>query len=354
MPFMLKKITYHPFVIRLFHWEYWPAYIANIPVIVFWLYYALRARDAVFFSIVNPAIATGGMFGEEKHKIYQLIPTEHLPRTIHVSHDTPREHTIDMVAAADMTYPLVCKPDIGERGMHVKVVNSPDELLAHVQKMHGGVIIQEYISYPLELSVLCYRHPHNGERAVTSVCRKAFLTVTGDGRQSLSQLIDLQPRAILQKPVLASRMNLNDVPAQGESVVLELIGNHCRGTQFLNANAWITPELEDTMLAILERMDGVYYGRFDLRTASIDSLCRGQDFLIMEFNGVGSEPAHIYDPSYPVIRGYRDVLRHWGILYRIARAQKQLGLESPGLRQALKALRTYFQYKKQASIAFGS
>jgi hypothetical protein len=134
---------------------------------------------------------------------------------------------------------------------------------------------------------------------------------------------------------------------------LEALGNHCRGTQFLNANAWITPELETSILSVLAQMPGVHYGRFDLRTASIDELRSGRSFLIMEFNGVGSEPAHIYDPDYPVLQGYRDIWRHWKILYAISLEQKAKGIRSMHWREGLESLRAYFSYKKKASLTYG-
>lgn len=350
---MWRKITHHPFAIRLLNWEYWPVYISNIPVFFYWIIFAIRARDPMFFSAVNPAIPTGGMFGEEKHRIYDLIPGHFLPATHYLPPADDRAGQIHkLLSDHRLSFPLVCKPDIGERGMHVKVVHNTGELIAHTQKMHGGIIIQEYIPYPLELSVMCYRDPHHGGGAVTSVCRKHFLSVHGDGHSTLSELIDRLPRAILQKSTLARRMDLSIVPGEGEEMLLEGIGNHCRGTQFLNANAWISPALERTILDILREMRGVYYGRFDLRTTSIGALEEGREFLIMEFNGTGSEPAHIYDPDYPVWNAYRDIWHHWRIMYRIARAQKRNGVTTMSLGHALASFRTYVQYKRQAQLVF--
>jgi hypothetical protein len=349
---MWQKIKYHPFFIRLFNWEYWPLYVSNIPVFFFWLIHAIRARDPFFFTTVNPVIPTGGLFGEEKHKIYDLIPKDFLPKTLFIPPE--KIHRIlDEINTAEMTYPLVCKPNVGERGMHVKVIESPETLVEHVKRLTGGIIVQEYIRYPLELSIMCHRFPISGQRGVTSVCRKAFLTITGDGRSTLSQLIDLNPRAILQKRALGRRMDLSIVPAEGESVLLEAIGNHCRGTKFLNANDWITPQLESSILSILAQMPGVHYGRFDLRTASIEDLNACREFLIMEFNGVGGEPAHIYDPGYPLLHAYKDVWKHWKILYSISREQKASGVSSMRFREGLASLRSYFSYKKKASFNYG-
>ncbi len=350
---MWRKIKYHPFFIRLLHWEYWPVYVSNIPVFGFWLIHALKARDLFFFSAVNPAIATGGFFGEQKHKIYALIPPEYLPKTMHVTQEEVHRHKLpEKIAGAGFTFPLVCKPDVGERGMHVNIVHDLRELQKYARRIPGDIIVQEYIAYPVELSVMAYRSPMRQEGAVTSICLKSFLCVTGDGQKTLRDLIDENPRAILQKKALGRKLNLQHIPAAGETVLLEAIGNHCRGTQFLNANAWITPQLQQTILDILARMPGIFYGRFDLRTASIEDLAQGRAFQIMEFNGAGSEPAHIYDPGYSIFKAYRDMWKHWKIMYRIFREQKTQGIRTTPWREGLQSLRAYFSYKKKSSLNY--
>ena len=61
-------------------------------------------------------------------------------------------------------------------------------------------------------------------------------------------------------------------------------------------------------------MDGIYYGRFDLKCKSIELLEEGKGIHILEFNGVAGEPAHIYDPEFPVWKAYRDIYRHFKII----------------------------------------
>lgn len=350
---MWRRIKYHPFVIKLSSWEYWPVYISNIPVFFFWMIQAIRARDPLFFSAINPAIPTGGFFGEQKHKIYELIPENYLPKTFYCP-ESEYLQLPGLAENAEIPYPLICKPDVGERGMHVKVIESPESLISHAKCIPGGVIIQEYVEYPLELSVMVHRLPQSGTGSVTSICKKSFLSVTGDGRQTISALIDLKPRAILQKEVLRKRMDLERIPEKGEDVLLEAIGNHCRGTKFLNANHWINPALEQQMTEILAQMPGVWYGRFDLRTESIDQLSLGRNFLIMEFNGASSEPAHIYDPEYGALRAYRDLWKHWQIMYRIYREQKVNGVDSMPWREGWRSLRSYFSYKRKAHLNLSS
>jgi hypothetical protein len=100
------------------------------------------------------------------------------------------------------------------------------------------------------------------------------------------------------------------------------------------------------MLPLLRSMPEVYYGRFDMRVGSWDSLRSGQDIRILEFNGTSSDPAHIYQPGYSLISAYRDIAFHWHIMYRIAQQNKRRGFARAGLKSVLSALMLYFRYKR--------
>lgn len=51
------------------------------------------------------------------------------------------------------------------------------------------------------------------------------------------------------------------------------------------------------------------------------------EFKAVEFNGIGAEPAHIYDPEYPVWKKYRDIYRHWRVIFEIYKIQAANGVE---------------------------
>ena len=64
-------------------------------------------------------------------------------------------------------------------------------------------------------------------------------------------------------------------------------------------------------------------------------------------NGIGAEPAHIYDPSYPLLDKHLDIYRHWQTIYRISTLQARQGFKSMGFVEGLKNLQTYFNNKKK-------
>ena len=67
------------------------------------------------------------------------------------------------------------------------------------------------------------------------------------------------------------------------------------------------------------------YGRLDIRYQNRELLEQGKSFSVIEVNGAGSEPTHIYDPSHSIFFAWKEIVRHWRILYSISRANHRLG-----------------------------
>lgn len=344
------KLRQSTFFIRLFHWEYWPAAIANIPVIFMWLYFAIKARHLVFFSTVNPNIPTGGLFGESKMAIFRQMPVSLYPNTLFIPPQTHAATVLQQLEEAQLAFPVIAKPDVGERGLWVEKIKTPFELKEYQQTKAVNIpfLIQEYISYPIELSVLYYRFPDEQKGHISSVCQKEFLHIIGDGESTIAQLIDANPRAKLK----LSRLQIEyadrwkEVLAKGTKLELVAIGNHARGTKFLNANDLIDEQLVNVFDEIGVHLPNIHLARFDLRCQSIENLKEGKSFKILELNGVGGEPAHIYDPSYSPIQAYKDLFQHWTIIYQISQMQKAKGVPPMSHWEAIKGLWKHLRYKQ--------
>jgi hypothetical protein len=153
----------------------------------------------------------------------------------------------------------------------------------------------------------------------------------------------LRSRLQLQRFEKEQPALLKLVPEKGQVLELEPIGNHCRGTKFLNGNHLIDDEIHNVFNRIASQMEGIHYGRFDLRCQSVEALRKGE-FLVMEYNGVAAEPAHIYDPEMPVLEKYRSIYRHWEIIYRIYKAQRARGVRPMNVSEAFAAVRNYRAY----------
>lgn len=324
-----QQIRSRPFLIRLRSWEYWPFAVVYAPVFLYYGWLSLRARSWFFFSASNPGIETGGMRGESKVETLNRIGAAYKPKTLFFSQPQATiTNLLNQMMLAGFWFPIIAKPDRGERGFRVERLTTEAELTEYLQTNHQNLIVQEYVDEPLELGVFYYRFPGEGTGTVSSIVVKEFLSVTGNGRQSIRQLLAQNERAVLQQAVLDQRYgkDLDEVLPTGEQRVLMPIGNHCRGTAFLNGNHLITPELTAVFDRIAADIDGFYYGRFDLRCRSVAHLLRGETIRIMELNGAGAEPAHIYQPGFSIWEGWRVLLRHWQVLYQISSENHRRGI----------------------------
>ena len=317
-----------PFLIRLWSWEYWPFAVVYVPVFVYWLWLSLKARSLFFFSAANPSIESGGLLGEFKKPILDKISDEFKPRTLLVPAATPVYSLFDQITRVGLTFPLIAKPNAGQRGWRVEKINHWADLANYGKVTPIDFLLQEYVDEPLELGVFYYRMPGQARGTISSIVQKEFLSVTGNGHDCLETLIHQNDRARLQLAALTARYNdgLQRVPAPGETVLLMPIGNHSRGTKFLNANHLITPELERLFDRISADIDGFYFGRYDLRCRSVADLYAGRHIRILELNGAGSEPAHIYQPGFSLWKAWGVLLHHWRVLYDISRENYRLGV----------------------------
>jgi hypothetical protein len=336
------------FKIQLTRWEFWPMYVFNIPVIIHWLWQSLKSRDLFFFTLTNPGIETGGFFGESKSRILRNIPDEFKPKTILWEAPVHEEEVEDLFNKSGLSFPVIVKPEVGERGWLIARIDSIDQLKEYVKAHPIDLILQPFVQLPMEVSIMVYKMPDGSKSEVTSICEKEFLHIKGDGLSTMEQLILSEDRAFLQFGKLKKNLgkSIHEIPKAGEVILLEPIGNHCRGTKFINRNDMIDDKLRQVMSGILSSMPDIHYGRFDMKINSWEELKSGKNIQILEFNGASSDPAHIYDPGYSLLRAYRDIFRHWRIMARIAHQNKQAGHKPVTLKEILSGLITYFRYKR--------
>lgn len=290
--------------------------------------------------------------GESKINILKRIPAFALPNMFFVEkRKMSFSDILQQLKTKGIAYPLIAKPDVGERGFLVEKIKSEKQLNSYFKKIKADFLIQEFIDKPLELSVLYYRMPDEAKGKITSVCIKKTLSVKGDGILNVEQLMEKYPRAKLQLERFKKDFPelLKTIPLKNELIELEPIGNHSRGTTFLNGNHHISAELETAFDTIGMRMSDIFYGRFDLKCDSIESAKKGEGIRVMEFNGIASEPAHIYDPSCSIWQAFVDIFRHLDIIYNISKVQMKKGVKPMTLPEFYNAYKVYKQYLKMAT-----
>lgn len=324
----LAKFKFRSFYIKTFSWEYWPIWLVYFPVSFYYIYLALKARSFFFFSASNPSIETGGMFFESKWSIFKLIPKEYYPSTVLVNKEDDVAVISAKMKAAGIGFPVIAKPDRGERGWCVRKIASANELACYKKAMKVDFLIQAYVHYPLEFSIFYFRNPNSEKGSLTSVTLKKLLTVTGDGYSTIEELIKRNNRSFLQYYKLKQnkQIDFNRILEWGEQEVLVPYGNHVLGAMFVDYNHIIDEALIDTFDHISKQIDGFYFGRFDLRCTSIEDLKMGKNIAILELNGAGAEPSHIYDPCFSFFKAQKVIASHYLMMYQAAFINRQAGV----------------------------
>ena len=286
------------------------------------------------------------MMGESKSDVLDLVPDEVKPTTLRINFPSTIDNVVEQMSAHALSFPVIFKPDVGERGWMVRRINNAGDVSQYLKEIKINFIIQELVDLPLEFGVFFVHFPDKPQGKVTSITMKRFLSVTGDGTSTLRKLILSLDRAKLQWDVLRLKYQdeLDVVLPKDQIKELVSIGNHCLGTTFLNANHLITPKLNDSFNRISRQIKGFHFGRFDLRCASYEDLEAG-NVKIVELNGCGAEPAHIYHPGASFWKALVTLFGHVHNMYRISVINHSKGVpylsfqEGRAIYQKFKALR---------------
>lgn len=321
----MKKNRTGTFLIRLLHWEYWPFHFVYGPIYIYWFVLCMRARSLFFFNAANPTIRNGGFLLESKKEIYDIIPGDWYPPTLFFQQGTHAEAIAARLKESGLTYPLIGKPDIGMRGLGVEKLYTQEEVLAYANKSRVDFLLQEFIPFEKEVGIFYYRYPNSAKGHISGIVGKEFLTVTGDGVSTIETLLQKDQRYVLQMASLQETKGeeLQEILSKHENRILVPYGNHARGAKFIDLSNLIDEKLSATIDKISQHIPGFYFGRMDIRYKDWESLKNGIDFSIIELNGAGSEPTHIYDPGHSIFFAWKEIIRHWHILLTISRQNHQ-------------------------------
>jgi len=307
-------------LIIITRWEFWPWKLIYFPVFLYYLFLCIRARTYVFFTVPNkPYMKHGGIIEESKLEMYLKTPSGFMPKTLPFDPHQKKGWSM-WLDENKLKLPLIIKPDHGMRGMGVHLINTIKELENLELKPGFKYIVQEFIAYPKETGILCLKDPNNGKWKISSIMEREFLKVTGNGKNTLEELIRKNYRAFhqLNRWKKEGKFNLNEVLPAGQIKILEKLGNHRLGTRFNDASNRNTKALQNAMAQLCKQLEGFEYGRFDICFESWDKLENLDKFKIIEVNGTNSEPSHIYDPKHTLLYAWKVLFWHWHQVFRIA------------------------------------
>ena len=340
---------------RVRRWEFWPPWLFYLPVVACVAWLALRHRSLTLWAAANPGIPPdGGLVGESKSAIlFALGATE---STAQAAKTRVLPSGPEAVAQSDEWapqldewvrelggWPVVVKPDVGERGAGVSIAHDRAALAEQIRRVRAPAVLQEHVP-GVELGVFYYRIPGHDHGRIFGITEKRQPAVVGDGHASIARLILADRRLRCQFRVFARELGvgMERVPAAGERVVIEERGNHCWGSEFRDGGHLETPALAAAVEAMSRRVPGFYFGRYDLRGSSLDDIRAGR-FKVVELNGVSSEATHIYDPATSLGAAYRTLFRQWSVAFRIGALNRRRGSPVPSASSVLVRLLRHFK-----------
>lgn len=341
-----KEILY-----RVWHWESWHWLIKYIPIFPVWLWYCLRARSFWFFTASNPTLTFGGFEGETKKEMYDQLPPHSYPPTFIIRYPSPFS-AIEKLLSNEFTFPVAVKPDVGRMGLMFRKINSLSELYWYHEKMKFDYILQEFVDYPLEVSVFYYRFPNQPKGTITGFIKKEYLSVTGNGESTLWDLILQYPRVRFRLDEMKTKHaeNLNTIVTSGKQYILSHALNLSRGGKLVS----LEHEKDEALLRIFDELSHYsphfYFGRYDIKCASIEDLKEGRNFYILEFNGGGAEPHHVYGNGNTLIQALKILVQHWDILFQISKSNNRSGVPFWNFKRGylhLKKSKEYFRMLKK-------
>ncbi len=281
------------------------------------------------------------MEGEPKKEMYDLLPASLYPATFNCHPAESFEQVLARLAEHPIVYPFVVKPEVGGQGVLFRKIDTEEEWRQYHVVVPVEYIVQSLVYYPMEVSVFYIRHPQWPKGMVTGFLHKIPLQVTGDGVHTLEQLILQHPKGSKRVGELHSkhREQWNRVLPKGEQYMLSYAANHNRGAHFIDLKEHIDDRLAGLFDKISHSINDFFYGRYDVMCSNVEDLKAEQNFVILEYNGCGAEPNHFYDTGYTLGGAYREILRHWRLLYMISSYNRKQGVRPWPLLKGIRFLR---------------
>jgi membrane protein DedA with SNARE-associated domain len=325
-----------------------PPGLFYLPLVFNWIRLGIRHRSLTLPTAANPTIFTGGMWGESKSSYFfdvalperkwiaDFVVVKRNPGAASLAADIERADNAR--ADAGLGFPLIAKPDIGWHGHGVQRIDRPAALENYLANYPESMtlILQRYVPYAGEAAVLYARLPGDERGSVISLTLRYFPQVVGDGASTVRQLIAGDARAQWKSALHLGidpthrgldQLDLNRVPEAGEVVRIALIGNQRAGALYRDGRRHITAALDARFDEIARGMTEFHYGRFDLRFESVEALERGENFSILEINGIGGEAIDCWDPRLPVMECYRRLAEQQRLLFLIGDRNRARGFQ---------------------------
>lgn len=286
---------------------------------------------------------------ESKKEIYDLIPENWIPKTVFVSSEISFNEILSELKSQTINFPVIVKPNIGLKGLGVVQVENLNELEDYQKNNACDFLIQEKINYQHEVGIFYHRFPDEKKGKITGMVKKEFLSVKGNGRKTLRELVMENPRSAFQIKAIEQKMGseMQKTVPENEEIILIPFGSHTRGAKFIDISSEVTEKLEQKIDEICTKVNGFYFGRLDVMFENLELLKEGKNLKIIEINGAKSEPTHMYDPKHSLFFAWKEIAKHWNIMAEISRKNHETGFPYLDVKEGFSALKNNLAIEKR-------
>lgn len=313
-----------------------PAPLFYVPLVLQWFWLGAKYRSLTLPTVANPSIEAGGLLGESKIACLDLIgpsAAQWVARSAAIDTSADIDDTArrleTAVEKAGIAYPLMVKPDIGWRGIGVRRLDGPDHIRPYLAAYPLGsrLMVQEFVPFDGEAGVFYARMPGEETGRIFSLTFRYYPFLVGDGVSTLRQLILSNERSRWKVDIhlAAHARHLDEVLPKGQGLRLATVGSNRVGGLYIDGCSYVTPAMTERFDQIAKSMPEFWFGRFDVRYKDIESFQRGEDFLIVESNGAGSEAIHMWDPNFPLMEAFRTLFDQQALMFAIGDANRRRG-----------------------------
>jgi len=331
-----------------------PAWIFYAPVFVMWLMLSLRYRSFTLPTAANPSFECGGLVGESKNQaMLQVAPAvakwfaPQVLLTRSAATDRSGSHgggssaedlqlALCALEAAALEFPVVAKPDRGHQGYGVHPIYCVADLLNYIEAFPRGetMVLQKLVAMQHEAGVFYVRLPGERSGHIFSMSLSAPAQVVGDGISNLRNLILSAPLVARCRALQLEEQQhrLDWIPRARETVVLTFARSLRLGATLTDGRQLVTPTMVARFDEIADGIEGFYFGRFDVRFERLDEFQRGENFQILELNGIGAEANHIWDGKTTLRNAYKTLFAQYKLAYQIGYLNRERGCQPDGAR----------------------
>jgi len=324
-------------------WEFRPWNISDIPVYIYCIYLAIKAKSLLFFSNINPCMRFSWFTWTSKYEDLKQFKNEIIPQTIFIKAWKNLTDIIEKIKISKLKYPLIAKPDMWRTWRDIMKLNNNSDLQVYLSQIKENFLIQEFIDYPLEFWIFYYRFPNQEVGHISWITQKCFMFIHWDWKQSFGELIMKHPRAKFYYKDLKSKHwdKRDNIVPKWKEIQLNYIWNHIRWSVFYNKSDLNNDKLEKIFDSLSKSLNWFYFWRYDIKVKNIQDLYDG-NFKIIEVNGIWSLPVHNLDPDYWMINAYREIFRHRNIVYKISRINLKNWHKYLTIKQAREIIKKYW------------